>query len=72
VNADRARQLRLKLKRVYPAATDIAVAPQPDGALIVLSGVRSAGNSEPGGGDVRMSIGNGDGPVLRMILSGRV
>jgi hypothetical protein len=57
---------------VYPEATGIQVAPGPDGATIVLAGVRTGGNAEPGSDDLRMSIGNGDGPVLRMILSGRV
>ena len=72
MNARQARDLRGVLGAIYPQATDIQVAPEPDGATIVLAGVRTGGNAESGGNDVRMSVGNGDGPVLRMILSGRV
>jgi hypothetical protein len=72
VNARQARDLKGVLGVVYPGATEIRVTPEPDGAKIVLCGVRSAGNSEPGGGDVMLDVGNGDGPVLRMILSGQI
>jgi hypothetical protein len=72
VNARQARELKGVLGVVYPGATDIQVAPDSDGARVVLSGIRAADNSEPGGGDVMLDIGNADGPVLRMILSGRV
>ena len=72
MNARQARDLKGVLGAVYPQATEIEVTPEPDGATVFLSGLMSAGNSEPGGRDVCMSVGNGDGPVLRMILSGRV
>jgi hypothetical protein len=71
VNARQARDLKGVLGLVYPQATEIQVTPEPDGAKVFLSGVRSAGNSEPGGGDVCMSVRN-DSPVLRMILSGHL
>lgn len=72
MTADQARELKGVLGVLYPEATDIQVAPDSDGARVVLSGVRAAGNSEPGGGDLMFDIGNGAGPFLRMILSGRV
>ncbi len=72
MNARRARELKGVLGIVYPAATDIQVEPDSDGARVVLSGIRAADNSEAGSSDVMLDIGNGDGPVLRMILSGRV
>jgi hypothetical protein len=72
VNVRQARDLKGVLGVVYPGATDIQVTPEPDGAKVILSGVKSAGNSEPGGGDVMLDVGNGDGPVLRMILSGHI
>lgn len=72
MNARQARELKGVLGVACPAATDIQVAPDSDGARVVLSGVRAAGNSEAGGGDVMLDIGNGDSPVLRMILSGRI
>lgn len=72
MNARQARELKGVLGVVYPGATDIQVAPDSDGARVVLSGVRAAGNSEPGGGDVMLDISDGDSPVLLMILSGRI
>ena len=71
MNARQARELRGVLGVACPAATDIQVATDSDGARVVLSGIRAAGNSEAGG-DVMLGIGNGDSPVLRMILSGRI
>jgi hypothetical protein len=72
VNARQARELKGVLGVVYPRATEIEVRPDSDGALIVISGIGAGGNADPGSDDVRMSIGNGDGPVLRMLLSGYV
>ena len=71
MNARQARELRGVLGVACPAATDIQVAPDSDGARVVLSGIRAAGNSEAGG-DVMLGIGNGDSLVLRMILSLRI
>ena len=72
MNADQARQLKRKLSRAYPGANYIAVAPEPDGAQIVISGVRTSGNSGPGDDDIRVSVGNGVGPVLQHLLAGQV
>jgi hypothetical protein len=71
VNARQARDLKGVLGVVYPRATDIHVTPEPDGAKVILSGICAAGNSEPGGGDLCMSVRN-DGPILRMLLTGHL
>lgn len=59
MNARQATDLKGVLGIVCPGATDIQVKPESDGASIILSGVKSAGNSEPGGGDVRSDGRNG-------------
>lgn len=71
MNARQARDLKGVLGVVYPQATEIQVTPEPDGAKVFLSGIRAAGDSGPGGGDVCMNVRN-DSPVLRIILSGHL
>lgn len=70
MNDAKARQVKEALSAAYPDAEKIDVSPDPDGALIVISGVGAGGNSEAGHDVMRMSIGNGDSPVLRQILTG--
>jgi hypothetical protein len=72
VNASQAEELRDALSAVYPDAEGIEVTANPDGALIVITGLGAEGNTEAGHQDVRVSIGNGDGPVLRQLLTGAV
>jgi hypothetical protein len=67
-----ANLLRAALAALYPQAQGVEVSPNPDGALIVISGIGAAVNTEAGSGDIRVSIGNGDGPILRQLLTGHV
>jgi hypothetical protein len=71
MNEGQASELKDALGAVYPDAKGIEVSPGPDGALIVITGIQAAGNSEAGHDDLRVSIGNGDSPVLRQLLTGR-
>jgi hypothetical protein len=70
VNDGQAAELKVALSAAYPQASDIQVTPEENGALIVISGLQAAGNSEAGHQDLRASIGNGDSPILRAVLSG--
>jgi len=70
VNAERALELKDALIALFPQASGVQVLPEPDGAMIVIPGVRTTGNAEAGSEDVRVSVGNGDSPILRMLLSG--
>jgi hypothetical protein len=72
MNDSQAKELKNALSAVYPDAEGIEVTANPDGAVIVISGLGAEGNTEAGHQDVRVSIGNGDSPILRQLLTGAV
>jgi hypothetical protein len=70
VNKRRARELQGVLSTIYEGA-DVTVDAEPDGAKIVISGIRSAGATQPGTDQIRFSVRPGS-PVLRLMLGGHV